>query len=282
MIDTSAFCAGLVREADRDRYLATLFVPEPARSHLYALYAFNAEIARIREVVSQPTPGEIRLTWWREVVEGGRAEEAAGNPVASSLLRAIEENKLPRQPIVDLLDARILDLYDDPIPTLEDLEGYCGETSSALFRLASIVVADGEDPGGADVAGYGGVAYALSGLMRALPQHAAQGQLFLPTELLARHGVRRDDVLSGRTSEGLAAALKELRGHARRHFEAARAAFSTVREDARVAFLPLALIPSDLRRLEKQGGAVFAGSPETPQWRRQLTLWRAARRGRLS
>lgn len=281
MIDTSAFCAGVVREADRDRYLATLFVPEPARSHLYALYAFNAEIARIREVVSQPTPGEIRLAWWREVVEGGRAEEAAGNPVAASLLRAIADNKLPRQPIVDLLDARILDLYDDPIPTLDDLEGYCGETSSALFRLASIIVAGGSDPGGADVAGHGGVAYALSGLMRALPRHAAQGQLFLPTELLARHGVRRDDMLSGRSSPALAAALKELRGHARRHYAAAKAAFSTVREDARVAFLPLALIPGDLRRLERQGEAVFAGGADVPQWRRQLTLWRAARRGSL-
>jgi phytoene synthase len=281
MIDTSAFCAGVVREADRDRYLATLFVPEPARSHLYALYAFNAEVARIRELVSQPAPGEIRLTWWREVVEGERAEEAAGNPVASALLRAMTESKLPRQPFVDLLDARVLDLYDDPIPTLEDLEGYCGETSSALFRLASIIVAGGSDPGGADVAGHGGVAYALCGLMRALPQHAAQGQLFLPTELLARHGVRRDDVLSGRTSSGLAAALAELRSHARKHYEAAKAQFGTVRADCRVAFLALALVPGDLRRLERQGEAVFTGQGGVPQWRRQLTLWRAARRGRL-
>ncbi len=76
--DASGYCEQLVREADKDRFLATLFAPAARRPALFALYAFNAEIARVRDIAREPMPGEIRLQWWREVVEGGRSEEARG------------------------------------------------------------------------------------------------------------------------------------------------------------------------------------------------------------
>ena len=78
-------CIALVREADHDRYLATLFAPAEHRDALYALYAFNVEIARVRDLVRQPMPGEIRLQWWREALEGERDSEAAAHPVAAAL-----------------------------------------------------------------------------------------------------------------------------------------------------------------------------------------------------
>ena len=74
------------------------------------------------------------------------------NPVAAALDDAIVRFRLPRQALVDLIDARAFDLYDDPMPTLADLEGYCGETSSSLIRLGSLILADGSDPGAADAA----------------------------------------------------------------------------------------------------------------------------------
>ena len=86
MQDAFAYCAELVRTADRDRFLSSLFAPAEYRGALHALYAFNVEVARVREVAREPLPGEIRLQWWSEVVNGERAEEAAANPVASALL----------------------------------------------------------------------------------------------------------------------------------------------------------------------------------------------------
>src|SRR5690606_19206502 len=99
-----------------------------------------AETAAIRDRVSQPLPGEIRLQWWRDVISAGSAEAGAGHPVAEALLRAIERHKLPRQAFLNYLDARIFDLYDDPMPTRGDLEGYCGETAAAIIQLSSIVL----------------------------------------------------------------------------------------------------------------------------------------------
>ena len=79
-------CAALVREADRDRYLATLFAPAEMREALMALYAFNIEISRVRDVAREPMPGEIRLQWWREVLSDERDGEAASHPVAAALM----------------------------------------------------------------------------------------------------------------------------------------------------------------------------------------------------
>ena len=74
------YCAELVREADRERYLATLFAPADRRGALFSLHAFDIEVSRIRDLAREPMPGEIRLQWWREVLEGERAGEAAANP----------------------------------------------------------------------------------------------------------------------------------------------------------------------------------------------------------
>jgi hypothetical protein len=175
-----------VREADRDRFLASLFAPEDVRPHLFALYAFKAEIAMIRDRVSAPPPGEMRLQWWREFLAGPRRAEGEGNPVGAALMRAVDFGRLPIEPLMALLDARTFDLYDDPMPTVKDLEGYCGETSSVLIRLASLLLGRGQDLGGAEAAGHAGVAYAVTGLLRALPRHAAQGRCYVPKDILAR------------------------------------------------------------------------------------------------
>ncbi|MFC5068973.1 phytoene/squalene synthase family protein [Flaviflagellibacter deserti] len=280
MMDTAAYCQELVRDEDRDRFLTTLFAPDERRQALYALYAFNTELARVRESVSDPIPGEIRLTWWREVFEGSRKGEAEAHPVARALLSAIHDNRLPFEPFIRMTEARVFDLYDDPVPTVGDLEGYAGDTSSALIRLASIVLTGGEEPGGAAAAGHAGVAYAITGLLRAFPFHAQRGQIFVPAEVLARNGVGREDVLSGRTTPEILAALKEMRELAWRHLDAARAAMTGVDGQALAAFLPGALVAGYLKRMERRDYDPFRTPVEVPQWRRQWTLWRAASRSR--
>src|SRR4051794_25136579 len=151
------YCEQLVREADKDRFLAALFAPAAQRVGLFALYAFNAEIGRVRDVAREPMPGEIRLQWWREVVEGGRAEEARAHPVAAALMETIERRRLPIQPLADLIDAHAFDLYDDPMPSLAHAEAYAAKTSSAVFGLAARIL-QGTDTPTAKLAHHSGIA----------------------------------------------------------------------------------------------------------------------------
>ena len=273
-----AHCATVLREVDRDRYFADLFAPSPLRPHLFALHAFSAEVARVRDAVSAPMPGEIRLQWWRDAIAGEGHGDVAAHPVAAALLDTIERFSLPRAAFLDLIEGRVFDLYDDPMPTTGDLEGYLGETSSALIRLGTLVLADGGDPGFADAAGHAGLAYGLTGLLRALPFHARQNRLFMPKDVLDRYGVTRDDILLLRGGPGVVSAVREIATAARRHEAEARALLSGLPKSLRPAFLPLALVSGDLDALGRRADPLEAIPERTPLatlWR----LWRASRTG---
>jgi phytoene synthase len=264
----------LVARFDPDRHIAALFAPADRRAYLYALHAFALEIGGIRAAVKEPMPGEIRLQWWRDVLSGMREDEAWANPVAAALLRTIADNRLPRAALLAVVEARTFDLYDDPMPDWETLEGYCGETQSSLFRLGSLILAKGDDPGGADAAGHAGVAWALTGLLRAFPWHARRGQAFLPATLLSAVGLDREALVAGRDGEGLRAALAETRARARHHLARTRALKPTIRRDCAPAFRPLAMIERYLRPMEARSYKPYETVIDATNALRVWAMWR--------
>jgi phytoene synthase len=276
MPDAFAYCENLLRAGDKDRWLATLFAPAGRRRHLHALYAFNLEIARVRELAREAMAGEIRLQWWREVIAGTRPGEAAANPVAAALMETIARCGLPAQTFLDLIEARAFDLYNDPMPDLDAFVGYGRHTASGLIALAARVFDAHADI--AEAAGPAGIAYATTGLLRAFALHASRGQIYLPADVLARHGVDLTDVLAGRTTDALRAALAELRDFAREHFDLFAARRRALPPAVAPAFLPVALVSAYLARMARRDYDPFTTPVDVPQWRRQWLLWRAARR----
>ncbi len=268
-------CAALVREADRDRYLATLFAPADRRDALYALYAFNVEIGRVRDLAREPMPGEIRLQWWREAISGERAGEAAAHPVAAALREMLAGHGFVAAPLLELIDAHGFDLYDEPMATVADLELYAIRTQSPLFAMAAGIL----KPGGAPPELFtldASVVFTIAGVLRNFGRHTARRQLYVPAEILERHQVRPADIFAERTSAPLLAALAEMREIARRHLAAAQVKLAAVAPEILPAFLPVALAGPQLRRMERAGYRPFAPDQISP-WRRQWLLWRAAR-----
>jgi 15-cis-phytoene synthase len=268
------YCATLVRDADRDRYLATLFAPAEHRDALFALYAFNIEIARVRDLAREPMPGEIRLQWWREAIAGERASEAAANPVAAALREALERHDLKAARLEELIDAHGFDLYDDPMSTVSDLENYGVRTQSTIFALAAEILGGGDNA--ESLGAEAGIAYAIAGVLSGFARHAARRQLYVPLDLLERHQVEREDIFAREESAKLSAALGELRDLARRHLAATRAKMASASPAILPALLPLALVGPTLRRMDKSGYRPFQ-SGQLSLLRRQWLLWRAAR-----
>lgn len=271
-------CEDLLRRGDKDRYLTTLFVPADRRRHVQALYAFNIEVARIRDVVSDALPGEVRLQWWRDALAGCGHGEVGRHPVAAALIDTIDRFDLPVRPFLDLIEARAFDIYDDPMPSIAELEAYARATSAAPMRVAAGVLGAGGCLPAASMAEHGGIAYAITGLLRAVPFHASRGQVFLPEDVLERHGARREDVLAGRSGPELRAALAEIRSVAWKHLHDAGGCIRDVRKDALPALLPIALVRPYLEQMGRPDYDPFATRCVVPQWRRQITLWLAARR----
>ena len=275
MPDGFDHCETLVREADKDRFVATLFASAPRRRALHALYAFNVELSRVRELAREPLPGEIRLQWWRDVLGGVRSGEAG--PVASALMATIIRYRLPLKVFEAMIEARSFDLYDDPMGSLAELEAYAEKTSSALIALAAQILNEGNAPGLAEAARHAGIAHAIAGLLAAFPVHSARRQLYVPLDLMQRHGARPEDVFAATVTPGLKTALAELREVARTHL--LQVPIGGVPAALMPAFLPAALVAPTLKRLERGADAPFTPRP-LPQWRRQWLLWRAARNPR--
>lgn len=242
----------VIRQADPDRYLATLYAPQDKRDALLSLYAFNVEISSVRERVSQPLPGEMRLQWWRELLEAGSPEMAGGNPVAVRLLETIRAHSLPVKPFLDMLEARTFDLYDDPMPGRNDLEGYCGETASALIQLSALVLDPLAAASSGEMAGHAGCAQAIAGLLRSLPIHRARGQCYIPADILSSVGMSRDTLIAGEDSDGIARAVSAMVALGRDHLAAFEARAGTLPASLRPAFLPVALASAYFDRIESR------------------------------
>jgi len=268
-------CRALVRAEDRDRYLAALFAPAAKRHHLFALYAFNLEIAHIAERVREPAMGEIRLQWWRDAIEGKAAGDAAGNPVAHALIDTIEHCGLSMPLFTTLIDAHAFDLYSDPMASMQQLETYLDESSVALMRLATQILGDsGDSQMGASFAGR---AFGLTNLLRGFGPHAARGKIFAPPlDVLARNGADYAAALSGEATDNLKAALREMRERARADWLLAEPSL-TKANPALPALLPAALVPEYLKAMEQPAYDPFRTRVEVAPWKKPWILWRGAK-----
>lgn len=273
--ESAAFCADLVRSHDFARYASTLFVASEQRRALLAVYAFNVEISRVREQVSQPLPGEMRLQWWTDMLAGSGHGGVEGNPVAAELKLAIRSFRLPVERLSRLIDEHQFDLYNDPMPTMAALEGYINDTSCALFSLGAAIAGRQSDET-EHLARHAGLAQGIAQAIAALPLDAARRQLFVPLQLLQQHGSGMEEVFAGKQTPILRAALDQLIAEARGHLNTAFALLAGAPPEVRRVFLPLVLVRRDLQRMSRADNDPFVPHV-TSRFRTLWALWRAAR-----
>jgi NADH dehydrogenase [ubiquinone] 1 alpha subcomplex assembly factor 6 len=241
--------AALVRRHDRDRFQTTLFAPAAHREALFSLYAFNYEVARVRESVREPMLGQIRLQWWRESIATAFAGGAPrAHPVAEAIAETIRARGLSRTLFDHLIDTRERDLDGTPPASLAALEDYAEGTAATLLYVA-LEILKVEEASAREAARHVGIAYGLSGIVRAIPFQASFGRTLMDTDL------------SVRTVAQSAAA----------HLAAARGMRRAVPAAAVPALLGARVAEQTLRRLERAGFDPFAATPDDP-----MQSWRLA------
>ena len=272
-----SYCGDQVRQFDHDRYLTCLFAPSEVREDLFALYAFNHEIAKVAEIVTEPMAGQIRIQWWREGLDDLYAGAPRRHQVAAPLASAVARHGLSRAYFDRLLDARERDLDDEPPETLDDLAGYAAETSATLVQLALEILGAGDAVSrevGEDV----GIAWALTGLARAVPFHARQRRMMLPGSLVWKHGLDPHDVFELRAPTEAKPVVEAVAQQAWHHLNRARRRRHEVPKAAIPALLPATLARRYLRVLAKAEHDPFDGRVQRVQPNRPLRLaWAAAR-----
>lgn len=274
----TAAVSALVRTHDYDRYLTARFAPAVFRDALMAVFAFSCELERIPALVSEPALGEIRLQWWRDILEDAFEQGMTGNPVADSLKDAIRVHQLSKPQIQGMIDARSADLDGGGFPDLEALRAYLYKTHGAVFALSAGVVDDSNARIG-QTANQAGVAYGLTRVLLRLPFDAAGGRVMLPLSLLQAHGVAPEQILAGEEGEEIPAIVAALAQEARAALDESRAGLSSLPRHVQHVFAPLALVEPSLRALEKTGIRVLKDVTEVNPLARFFRVWRASRTG---
>jgi phytoene synthase len=263
--------AALVRRHDRDRFQTALFAPTRSRESLFALYAFNYEVARVRETVSEPVLGQIRLQWWRESIaaafDGGPVRH---HIVVEALAAVIRACALTRAHFDRMVDAREGDLGEARWASLAALEDYAEATSARLVYLAleSLGI---REPAANKAAFHIGIGYALAGLLRAMPFQARAGRLIIPNDIAEQTALDPADYCALRSTRSLRSATAEIAAAATRHLVAARAHRRSITRRALPALLPAIVAARSLTRLKRVGYDPFdptlAAPDPTQSWR---------------
>lgn len=283
MMQSASYCLSHLRAVDYERYLATLYAPPSKRPHLAALFAFNAEIARIRETVKDPLLGEIRLRWWRDALDNSEElQTAALGPVLQALRATIIEFDLPKEAFLRYCDARLFDLYNDPMPDMVAFEAYCRETACMLLQLSCQILNKDAAKIADDACVYGGFAQAMGGLLRMLPITQARAQIYLPMDIIKAAGAEAEDVLEGRLNKGQKRLIIEAAtALAWDYYQALCVHYKAVPKVLLSAFLPLALIPHSLRQSVRLGAENFTKVPTLSSLRRYSAMAKMALTGHL-
>jgi 15-cis-phytoene synthase len=227
--------AGLVRRHDPDRFLTALFAPLGKRDALLTLYAFNHELARAREAVSEPPLALIRLQWWREVVEGAPRRHVVAEPLAA----AIDAGELDCGDLLAMIDAREIEV-EPAIETLQAWLGYLRGTAGGL-AVAGARLLGARDP---EAARPYGAAYGIAGVLRSVPVHARQGRCLLPEDVLAAHALTAAHVIAAPDAPAVQAVVQRLANEGL----ALMAGHRHVPRPMIAAVLPAVLARRDLKR----------------------------------
>ncbi|RME64072.1 MAG: squalene/phytoene synthase family protein [Alphaproteobacteria bacterium] len=276
------YCLAMVRAGDHARYLTALYADRAARPALLALYAFNLELARVREAVSEPLLGEIRFAWWRETVESLYGGHARAHPVAQALAPAIARARPPAALFGELIDGRMADIDENRLRVLDDVMRYGDMTGGAVQELAAWLAAGG-DPGPEPRAAARAVgrAWALMGLVRAIAFHARLGRRRLPDALLAAQGIDAATLYRGEITPAICDMARALHAAADAALADARRHCPQPAPAVLAALLPAVLAEDFLKRLARAGYNLHDDAIEAGALARQAKLMWAALRGRI-
>lgn len=269
--ENTRYCLEMVRKDDGDRYFAALFAPRDAQAGLFALFAFNQEVAKTRETVSEPMLGEIRLQWWQEALDGLSEGRVREHPVVQALA------EIPGLPAVlplmaEVLEARRQDMYDEGLADFAALEAYADGVGGALSEAAQLICWSDAPVSARKAARASGRAWAMLGLVRALPYHWQSGRNYVPQSEADPSAFQDADKLFVALEPVLASMLQ----HVGRALDESREQVAAAGKKAKPALAINGLSKLYLKQLAKVGNNPFKLPDVEPSSLRRLLALLAA------
>jgi len=226
------------------------------REAMYAIYAFCREVDDIADDPLELAEKRRLLKEWREEIDRifiGQPNSLTGRALAT----AIAQYGLQRQDLLDLIDGMEMDADETAThgPDMETLDRYCDRVASAVGRLSVRVFGDSGEAA-QRVATSLGRALQLTNILRDIAEDAERDRLYLPSDLLDRHGISTRDPGAVMAQPSLPAVCEDLSRIAQQHYADAELAMAACsRKNIRPAVLMMQVYRRVLDGLIKRGWA---------------------------
>jgi len=251
-------------------------LPRPRREAMYAIYAFCREVDDIADEGGSPEEKCRALAAWREEIDRLYAGEPR-LPTSQALLRPLRDYALPKEEFLAVIDGMEMDARADiRAPSLADFRLYCRRVAGAVGVL-SVHAFGATEPEARELALAEGDALQFTNILRDVAEDAERGRLYLPRELLQRHGIETTEPLAVLRDPRLPAVCRDLAALARERFaEAERLMAQCRRGPMRPARIMLAVYRRLLARLEQDGWRDMTARVSLPKAEK---LWIALKNG---
>ncbi|XP_064466482.1 NADH dehydrogenase (ubiquinone) complex I, assembly factor 6-like [Ornithodoros turicata] len=264
------YCMDILKKYDYENFLCCLLLPKDIRRSAISIRAFNVELSQIRDLVSKPEIGRMRIQFWRDALENIYNESPPQQPVAMELALAVQSKRLSKHWLNRMIDSREDLITDRPHTTLQNAEDYAERSISSTLYL--ILQASGiQDVQCDHVASHVGRLQGLTNLIRGVPFNASRGRVYLPIETMAKHKVSQEAVAQGKGD--VKEVIYEIASAAHQHLETARSLQHKVPLSLRTVFLPAVSSDKYLQRLRLADFNVFDARLQQRNHTLPLALW---------
>lgn len=262
-IQNTSFCVLEVKKYDYYRYLCCLLAPEEQRDKLFTIYAFNNEIAKIKDMVTEPMAGHIRLQWWREAIDEIYKKKPVSHKheVVDALYELVHGSKIPKSMFHNLINAREADIEFHAPANMEDIKQYTINTSSNLFYLI-LAALEIDDKQAKEAAYYSGIAYAMTGIMRSMRHNSYHRRVMLPKDMMEEQQITTKEIIEGKNLEKTRTIVRALCEHAKVSLNHVAALSGEIPKEAKIALLPLSTVDIFLNRIKRHNYDLFNSNIE--------------------
>jgi phytoene synthase len=193
------YCQQKAAASGSSFYYSFMFLPQPKREAITALYAFCREVDDIADECSELHTAQIKLDWWRTEI-GNLYAGQPQHPVSKALAPAVEAFGLSREHFQEIIDGMQMDLEQNRYQDFKQLQLYCYRVASVVGLLSAAIFGY-TNRNTLKYAHDLGMAFQLTNIIRDVGEDARRNRIYLPLEELQMFGVSEHDILHGNETE---------------------------------------------------------------------------------
>ncbi len=198
-------------------HVVSFLLPKRLHQDFYNVYSFCRWADDLGDEIGDTNESLRLLEWWRGETVQLFAAGAASHPVMVALRDTIRRHDLPREPFLDLIHAFVHDQTTTRYQSMEELFGYCRYSANPVGRLV-LYLCGYRDPERQRMSDATCTALQLANFWQDVSVDLGKGRIYLPLDVLRRHGGSEADVVARRHTPAFRQAMVEVVAEARRLF----------------------------------------------------------------